>query len=63
NREQDVFRLIVEGLSNKEISERLFISEHTVKNHITNILHKFGVSDRVQVISKVYEACIKIEKI
>lgn len=63
NREQDVFRLIVEGLSNKEISERLFISEHTVKNHITNILHKFGVSDRVQVISKVYEACIKVEKI
>lgn len=63
NREHDVFRLIVEGLSNKEISERLFISEHTVKNHITNILHKFGVSDRVQVISKVYEACIKVEKI
>ncbi|SOC37338.1 EAL domain-containing protein [Ureibacillus acetophenoni] len=60
SRELDVLTLIVEGLTNKEISERLFISEHTVKNHITNILHKFDATDRVQVISRVYEACINV---
>ncbi|WP_052124081.1 EAL domain-containing protein [Ureibacillus manganicus] len=63
SREIDVLELIVEGLTNKEISERLYISEHTVKNHITNILHKFDATDRVQVISRVYEACIKVEKV
>lgn len=58
NRELDVFGLIVGGLSNKEISEKLFISEHTVKNHITNILAKLNVSDRVHAIALVYETCI-----
>lgn len=58
SREVDVFSLIVEGLSNKEISGKLFISEHTVKNHITNILSKLDVSDRVQAIALVYETCI-----
>lgn len=62
-REVDVFSLIVEGLSNKEISEKLFISEHTVKNHITNILSKLNVSDRVQAIALVYETCINAKKI
>lgn len=63
NRELDVFNLIVEGLSNKEISEQLFISEHTVKNHITNILAKLNVSDRVHAIALVYETCINKESI
>ena len=62
-REVDVFSLIVEGLSNKEISEKLFISEHTVKNHITNILSKLNVSDRVQAIALVYETCINEKKV
>ncbi|MFP3919325.1 EAL domain-containing protein [Lysinibacillus telephonicus] len=57
-RESEVFSLIVDGLSNKEISEKLFISEHTVKNHITNILSKLCVSDRVQAIALVYETCM-----
>ncbi|MDM5333596.1 EAL domain-containing protein [Ureibacillus composti] len=63
NRELDVFELIVDGLSNKEISERLVISEHTVKNHITNILSKLNVSDRVHAIALVYETCIHQESI
>jgi len=62
-REVDVFSLIVEGLSNKEISEKLFISEHTVKNHITNLLSKLNVSDRVQAIALVYETCINEKKV
>lgn len=63
SRELDVFALIVDGLSNKEISAKLFISEHTVKNHITNIFSKLTVSDRVQAIALVYETCINVEKI
>lgn len=55
-REMDVFKLIMNGLTNKEISEQLFISEHTVKNHITRIFQKLNVTDRVQAIAMVYEA-------
>jgi len=58
SREMDVFKLIVEGLSNKEISEKLFISEHTVKNHITRIFQKLTVNDRLQAMAKVYQTCI-----
>ena len=57
SREMDVFKLIINGLSNKEISEQLFISEHTVKNHITRILQKLNVTDRVQAMAMVYETC------
>lgn len=58
-RETEVFELLVEGLSNKEISEKLFISEHTVKNHITRIFQKLNVSDRVQAMSYVNQACME----
>ncbi|HEX4809965.1 MAG TPA: response regulator transcription factor [Bryobacteraceae bacterium] len=47
-RELEVLRLIVDGMSNKEIGGRLFISEATVKTHINSILSKLGVSDRTQ---------------
>jgi diguanylate cyclase (GGDEF)-like protein/PAS domain S-box-containing protein len=59
SREMDVFKLLVNGLSNKEISDELFISEHTVKNHITKIFQKLMVSDRLQAMAKVYQACIE----
>lgn len=59
SREYDVFELIVDGLSNKEISEKLFISEHTVKNHVTHIFQKLSVSDRMQALAKVYQTCIE----
>lgn len=58
-REMDVFNLLVNGLSNKEISEQLFISEHTVKNHITRIFQKLTVNDRLQAMAKIYQACIE----
>ncbi len=54
-REMDVLELLIQGYSNREISERLFISVHTVKNHITNIFQKIGVNDRSQLIALVYQ--------
>lgn len=48
-RELDIIAAIAEGLSNREISEKLFISEGTVKNHISTILEKGGLSHRTQV--------------
>ncbi|MBP5159178.1 MAG: response regulator transcription factor [Lachnospiraceae bacterium] len=45
-RELDIVRAVAEGLSNKEIASKLFISEGTVKNYITNILSKEGLSHR-----------------
>jgi len=50
DREKEILNLIAKGLRNKEISEKLFISEGTVKVHINNILRKLGVSDRTQAI-------------
>lgn len=47
-REYEVLILIAEGLNNRTIAERLFISEKTVKNHISNIFKKLEVKDRVQ---------------
>lgn len=49
DRELDIMKLISEGLSNKEIAATLFISEGTVKNHITSILNKTGLQHRTQV--------------
>ena len=49
-RELDIFRLIAEGLSNAEISERLYISDTTVKTHVTHILQKLELRDRVQAV-------------
>lgn len=56
-REMDVLKYIVEGYSNREIAEKLYISVHTVKNHITNIFQKLGVTDRSQLIAMVYRLC------
>ena len=50
SREQEVFRLIANGLSNAEIGQELFIGDTTVKTHITHILQKLGLRDRVQAV-------------
>ena len=49
-REHEVINLISEGLKNKEIAARLFISESTVSHHLTSIFNKLGTSDRLQLI-------------
>lgn len=49
-KEMEILRLIVSGLSNKEISEALFKSEGTIKNHITHLMAKLGVRDRTQTV-------------
>jgi DNA-binding NarL/FixJ family response regulator len=48
DREIDILRLIAKGFSNTDISERLYLSEGTVRNHVSSILSKLGVSDRTQ---------------
>ena len=49
-REQEICTLMVEGLTNRQIADRLYISEGTVKNYISNIYDKTGIHDRVKLI-------------
>jgi DNA-binding NarL/FixJ family response regulator len=54
-REMDVLRLVASGSTNREISEKLVLSEGTVKNHITSIFAKLGVNDRTRAVLKAQE--------
>jgi len=49
-REQEIVPLVAQGLTNKEISARLSLSEHTIKNHLFRIYEKLGISSRVELI-------------
>jgi DNA-binding NarL/FixJ family response regulator len=49
-REQEIVPLVAQGLTNKEISSRLGVSEHTIKNHLFRIYDKLGISSRVELI-------------
>jgi DNA-binding NarL/FixJ family response regulator len=54
-REQEILRLIASGLSNGEIAQELFISDTTVKTHVTHILQKLNLRDRVQAVVLAYQ--------
>lgn len=55
NREMEILRLIARGLSNSDIAEALFISENTVKGHVSNILSKLHLADRTQAAVYAWE--------
>jgi DNA-binding NarL/FixJ family response regulator len=55
DREEEVLRLIATGASNLEIAETLFVTVETVKTHVSNVLAKLGVRDRLQAVIEAYE--------
>lgn len=61
NRQRQVLRLLLDGRSNAEISELLFVSDETVKNHVSALLRAFGVRTRIQAVLAATQAGYRVE--
>lgn len=52
-REREIFELLIQNLSTLEIADKLYISEKTVRNHISNVMQKLGVKGRAQAVCEL----------
>ena len=59
NREKEIFDLLIQNKTSKEIADMLFISEKTVRNHISNVMQKIGVKGRAMAVVEL----IKLKEI
>ena len=56
SREIEVAKLVLRGYSNKDMAEKLFVSEYTIKDHLKHIMKKMGVATRAKIMSKIFQS-------
>jgi DNA-binding NarL/FixJ family response regulator len=56
SREIEVAKLVLRGCSNKDMAEKLFVSEYTIKDHLKHIMKKMRVDTRAKIMSKIFQS-------